>query len=274
MVGADPTNSRIDRQTEAGAEESVAYSIGGRDAAGAVLADVEGIAISAAGGYGLWSRLTPLPGARAGATALVAFGNVIVIGGYGPGSRALPDVSLAAITSDGTLNGWFDGPPLPEGRAFAAAALVGRTLFVTGGERDSITPAAVSDTAGLTGTVFAIRLSPQTGAFLDSVWTTVATPLLHPRSRHAAMALDDALVVTGGVYAGMPGTGESEFSVIAPEGTPGPFAETPPPTLATLAGAPAWSFAAPRLLARDGTWRATVLGGATTAGPTARTWTQ
>ena len=273
MAGGDPSNSRVSRLSGSGEAEAVAYLIGGRDTAGGVLATVHGLAVSATGGYGLWSPLTPLPGARAGATAIVAFGNLIVIGGYGPDSLALPDVSVAAIADDGTLNGWFDGPRLPEGLAYASVALHGQTLYLTGGERGLIAPGGVTDTASLTGSVVTIRLSPRSGSFLDSVWTT-APSLLHPRSRHAAFAIDDALVATGGVYAGMPGTGESEYATVAADGTLGAFAELPPPTIAALAGAPVWSFAIPRLMARDGAWRASLLGGATTAGASARTWSQ
>jgi hypothetical protein len=273
MAGGDPSNSRITRLNGGGEAEAVAYLIGGRDAGGGVLATVHGLAVSATGGYGLWSPLTPLPGARAGATAIVAFGNLIVIGGYGPDSLALPDVSVAAIADDGTLNGWFDGPRLPEGLAYASVALQGQTLYLTGGERGLIAPGGVADTAALTGTVVMIRLSPRSGSFLDSAWTA-APSLIHPRSRHAAFVLDDALVVTGGVYAGVPGAGESEFAPVAADGTLGAFAELPPPTIATLAGTPVWSAATPRLMARDGTWRASLLGGATTAGAGARTWTQ
>ena len=272
MAGGDPSNSRINRLNIANEVENVAYLIGGRAAAG-VVATVQGLGVSATGQYSLWSPMTPLPGARAGATAIVAFGNLIVIGGYGPDSLALPDVSVAAIADDGSLNGWFDGPRLPEGLAYASVALQGQTLFVTGGERGLVAPGGVTDTASVTGSVVTIRLSPRSGSFLDSVWTA-APSLLHPRSRHAAFALDDALVVTGGVYAGMPGTGESEYAAVAADGTLGAFSELPPPTIAALAGAPVWSFAIPRLMARDGAWRASLLGGATTAGASARTWTQ
>jgi hypothetical protein len=253
--------------------DGVAYVIGGRDAAGTVLASVLGIAVNSTGAYGLWSELTPLPGSRAGATAIVAFGRVIVIGGYGPDSASLRDVSVASVSRDGVLNGWFAGPPLPEARAFASVAFAGRTLFVSGGRRGVIDPAADADTANLTNTVYAIRLSPVTGSFIDSVWTPVAT-LLHPRARHASFALDDAILVSGGLYPGMPGSGESEFATVAPDGALGPFTEAPGPTLASLAGTPLWSFGMPRLAAADGTWRATVVGGATPAGTSARTWTQ
>lgn len=273
MAAADPANSRIDRQNAAGEVEGVVYLIGGRDADNSVLPSVHGLAVSLSGAYGLWSVLTPLPGARAGTAAIVAFGNLIVLGGYGPDSLASRLVSVASIAADGTLNGWFAGPPLPEGRAYAAAAVSGQTLFLVGGELGVIDPAGVADTLSLTGTVFAIRLSPRTGSFLDSAWTT-AGALLHPRSRHGAWVVDDALLVSGGQYAGLPGAGESEYATVAAGGVLGSFVELPPPTIAELAGAPAWSFGVPMLMTREGAWRATVLGGATPAGPAARIWSQ
>jgi hypothetical protein len=273
MAAADPTNSRIDRRNGVGDAEGVAYLIGGRDAANSILPSVHGLAVSASGAYGLWSALTPLPGARAGAAAIVVFGNLIVMGGYGPDSLASRRVSVASIAADGTLNGWFEGPALPEGRAYAAAAVSGQTLFLVGGELGLVDPAGVTDTAAVTGTVFAIRLSPRTGSFQDSAWTTAGT-LLHPRSRHGAWVLDDALVAAGGVYAGMPGAGESEYAPVTTDGALGTFAESPPPTMAELAGAPAWSTGLPTLMTRVGTRRATPLGGATPAGPSSRIWSQ
>lgn len=267
LAAADRTNAPLEI-------EGVAYLIGGRDPTDALLSSVQGLAVGAGGEYGLWTPLTSLPGVRAGAAAIVAFGNLFVVGGFGADSLASRDVRYTAVNPDGTLTGWFTGPSLPEGLAYAALAVAGQTLYVVGGQRGAVDPAGVGDTASLGGAVYAIPLSRTTGFFQDSMWVATPSALLHPRARHAAFALDGALVVVGGVYAGMPGAGESEFAPLDADGSVQAFQELPAPTLAALAGAPAWAFAAPRLRSRTGNARATVLGGATAAGPTNRTWTQ
>ena len=271
-AGADRTTARVFLASiENG---GVAYVIGGRDLQGGVLADVRGLGVGADGAYTHWSLMTPLPVAVAGASAVVAHGTVFVVGGYGADSVASREFHYALVDSTGTLNGWFAGPELPEGRAFAAAAVSGSTLLLIGGERGVIDPAGVTDTAALAGTVYGIRLSPHTGTVVDSAWVALPTALLHPRSRHASVVVGDALVATGGVYAGVPGSGEAEFAALAADGTLGVFQELPPPTLASLAGGPFWSAAALRARSAQGVPRIALLGGATPSGPSARTWSQ
>ncbi len=267
VVGADRTNAPLSL-------EGVAYVVGGVDSTRRLLPDVLGIALTAQGSYGLWTSLTPLPGARAGVAAVLAYGTVYVIGGVGLDSLASRMVSVARIRTDGTLNGWFAGPRLPEGRAFAAAVVAGTTLYVIGGERGLVRLDSTADTMALSASVYAIPLSRQTGAFADSVWTELGVVLTHPRARHGAFALDDALVVTGGVYAGMPSTGETEFALVGPDGSVSTFQELPQTTIASVIGGPPWSFGAPTSPTASGGSRGLVVGGRTPAGPTARTWSQ
>lgn len=253
--------------------EAVAYVLGGIDSAGRVLADAMGLGVTADGGYGLWTGLAPLPNRRAGAAALTAFSKVYVIGGFGSDSLAARTVTYATVLPSGTLNGWFQGPELPEGRAFAAAALAGSTLLVLGGERGLVDPGGIADSSQLAATVYAIRLSPLSGAFRDTAWTELPVTLLQPRSRGAAFVVDDALVVTGGAYLGMPSTGETEFAVLT-NGLPGAFQEAPGDLLASLAAGPLWIASAPVVWTADGTGRVTLVGGLVAGTPSARGWSQ
>lgn len=70
MAGVDRTSAGLE-------PEAVAYMAGGIDTTGRLLPDVFGIGITATGEYGFWTRLTPLPTARAGAAATAAFGNLV-----------------------------------------------------------------------------------------------------------------------------------------------------------------------------------------------------
>jgi hypothetical protein len=266
MAGADRTTAPLDI-------EAVAYMLGGVDSAGRVLADVLGISVSPAGAYGLWTGLASLPDRRGGTASITAFGKVYAVGGFGSDSLASRGVAYATIRPDGTLNGWFLGPPLPEGRAFASVAIAGTTLFAIGGERGLVHYDVVTDTTQLTGTVFAIRLSPLSGSFRDTAWTELPTMLLAPRSRAAAFLVEDALVVTGGVYADMPSSGETEFARFAGD-TLEAFQQFPGAPLAPQAGGATWSAAAPILWTRTGVGRSTVVGGNQPTGPTTRTWSQ
>jgi hypothetical protein len=253
--------------------EAVAYILGGIDSAGRVLTDALGLGVTATGAYGFWTSLAPMPDRLAGPAAVAAFSRVYVVGGFGSDSLATRTVIYATVLPSGTLNGWFRGPELPEGRAFAAAAVVGSTLLVLGGEAGLIDPTGVVDSAQLAATVFAIRLNPLTGAFRDTAWTELPTTLLRPRSRGAAFAVDDAVVVTGGVYMGMPSAGETEFAPLT-DGVPGAFQESPTSTLAALAGGPVWLAAAPVLWDGAGSPRVTLVGGLVAGLPTAQTWSQ
>jgi hypothetical protein len=267
MAGADRTNSAL------WDVESVAFMIGGIDSAGRVLAEALGIGVSAAGVYSLWTPMAPLLDRRAGVATAVAFGKLYVIGGFRPDSLAARDVFYTTIQPNGTLSGWFRGPSLPEGRAFAAAALAGSTLYLIGGERGSILPDSVADTTRLAATVYAIPISPLSGAFRDSVWTALPVTLLHARSRLAATVVDDALVVMGGVYAGMPSAGETEYATAA-AGQLGAFQEFPGATLASAAGGPVLGPATPIVWTAQGTARVTVIGGTVLGVPTAQVWSK
>lgn len=267
MAGADRTSAALQDI------ESVAYMIGGLDSAGRVLAEAQGIGVSAAGAYSLWTPMAPLLDRRAGMATAVAFGKLYAIGGFRPDSLAARDVFYTTILPNGTLSGWFRGPPLPEGRAFAAAAVAGSTLYLLGGERGVILPDAVADSTQLTATAYAIPISPLSGAFRDSVWTELPVTLIHARSRHSAALVDDALVVTGGVYVGMPSAGETEYATAA-NGQVGTFQEFPGGTLAALAGGPVLGAAVPLVWTAQGIARLTVIGGTVVGAPAAQVWSK
>jgi hypothetical protein len=267
VLGAHRLNSHL-------ALDGVIYQIGGIDSAGNVLTDVLGIGITTSGSYTLWTPLAVLPVPRAGAAGAAAFGTLYLIGGFGPDSLASRSVLTAKVDSGGTLSGWFSGPPLPDGLAFAAAVVLGHTLYVIGGEHGLVDPDSVTDTTTVSSTVLAIQLSPKTGAFLDTAWTVLPTPLTHPRARHAAFVMDGALVVTGGVYAGMPSAAETEYAVVDSTGALAAFQDLPPPTVADLAGTPAWLSAGPPVWDAAGEARPALAGGFTPGGVTNRVWSR
>jgi hypothetical protein len=217
--------------------------------------------------------MAPLLDRRAGMATVVAFGRLYAIGGFRADSLAAREVFYTTILPNGTLSGWFRGPPLPEGRAFAAAVVAGSTLYLVGGERGAVLPDSVADTTQLAATVYAVPLSPLSGAFRDSAWTELPVTLLHARSRLSAAIVDDALVVTGGVYAMMPSAGETEYATLS-GGLLGAFQELPAAPLATLAGGPVLGAAPTVIWNAQGGARITVIGGTVLGAPSAQVWSQ
>ena len=255
MTGADRLNAPL-------TIDGVAYMIGGIDTAGRVLPDVLGIGVNSLGEYGLWTSLTPLPGGRAGAGVTTGLGKIIVVGGFGPDSLASRVVQVASVNEDGTINGWFEGPALPEGRAFPAVVTYGRKLYVIGGETGLVSPDTIDpQSPDLRASVYAITLSPRSGFFADTAWTELPVALSVGRTRHAAFVLDSALVVTGGVYPGAPSGGETEFALIRPDGSLTPFAQSGQTPIADLGGGTLRGAAAPLLWNARGGARATLIGG-------------
>lgn len=214
--------------------DGMAYAVGGIDSTNRFLSDVIGLAVSAAGQHVPWRELSALPQPLAGAAVLVTRGLMIVAGGVASDSSASAAVYSATINPNGTLNGWFTGPPLPVPLGFATMVVHDTTIYVIGGETGHVDVDA-PDTTAQVATVYAITLSPRSGFFVDSTWRTLPSALGRRRSRHAAFALDKGILVTGGVYSGAPGAGESEFAPFVGDSL-GAFIDVTAPTLTALGG--------------------------------------
>jgi hypothetical protein len=250
--------------------EGVSYLLGGMDSGGRVVSDVSGMSVWENGDEGAWTRLVALPDPRAGSGAAVAYGNIYIVGGFGPDSIALRSATLAVVDSFGAPSGWIEGPPLPEGRAFAAVVVHNHMMYAIGGETGHVDPGA-PDTTALRSDVFAIRLSPLTGFFADAGWQTLSTPLSAPRSRHAAFDVDAGILVSVGlVSAGAP---ESEFAPFAPDGTLAAFTPIAAPSIASLSGAAISEVGFASYLDRGGVSHVVLVGGVTASGGlSSRVW--
>jgi hypothetical protein len=245
--------------------EGVSYLLGGMDSDGRVGSDVYGISLWQNGDQGAWTKLVPLPDARAGMAVTVAYGNLFVAGGFGQDSIALRSVNVAVVDSFGQPTGWYEGPPLPEGRAFAAAVIHDHVLYVIGGEAGQVDPAN-PDTTMVHADVYAIHLSERTGFFADAAWQTLATGLLAPRSRHAAFALDNGILVSVGITAG--GGGESEFAAFGTDGTLAPFVAVAGTTIGQVIE-PGWA----QYIDHDGALHVVLAGGQKSGqGPVTQVW--
>ncbi len=251
--------------------DGMAYAVGGIDSTDRFLSDVIGLAVSATGQHVPWRELSALPEPLAGAAVVVTRGLMIVAGGVAEDSSASAAVYSATINPNGTLNGWFTGPSLPVPLAFATIVVHHATIYVIGGETGHVDVDAPDSTAQVS-TVYAITLSSLSGFFVDSTWRALPTALGRPRSRHAAFTLDQGILVTGGLYPGAPGAGESEFAPFLGDSL-GAFTDVTAPALTALGGNPIGHVAGVVTADQEALPHPTLVGGRTLAGaPSSAVW--
>jgi hypothetical protein len=106
---------------------------------------VEGRRVS---GRGVWRDLPPMPTARVNLATAVSSGLVYTIGGFSD-----VDVEDVVETFNPRTGRWAAGVPLPQPRALAGAAGLGRAVYVAGGvvlldNGDSVTSSTLAYDAG------------------------------------------------------------------------------------------------------------------------------
>ena len=123
-----------------------AYIIGGAsDTAPATTSVYVGTPDATSGLITSWELLDALelPAARSGASVAVVSDGIMVLGGEGTDRSPTTTVWKAKLGSSGDLEPWTDFLELPEPRSFAAAAVVGDSIYVWGGD-DASGPAAAA----------------------------------------------------------------------------------------------------------------------------------
>jgi hypothetical protein len=123
-----------------------AYIIGGAsDTTPATASVYVGTPDAATGLITAWELLDALelPAARSGASVTVVSDGIVVLGGEGTDRSPTTTVWKAKLGSNGELEPWADFMDLPEPRSFAAAAVVGDSIYVWGGD-DASGPAAAA----------------------------------------------------------------------------------------------------------------------------------
>jgi hypothetical protein len=121
-----------------------AYVIGGAsDTTPATTSVYVGTPDATTGLITAWERLDALelPAARSGASVTVVSDGIVVLGGEGTDRSPTTTVWKAKLGANGELEPWVTFMDLPEPRSFAAAAVVGDSIYVWGG-KDASGPAA------------------------------------------------------------------------------------------------------------------------------------
>ena len=107
--------------------------------------------------------------------------------GGSDGKAATANVYVARAVGDGNLDGWKEGPPLPEARSSAAGAVIGNTIYVMGGYGPDGKP---------TDTTYTMTIAND-GTL--GKWTTVeAAKLPVPLAGLSAAAVSDGFIIMGG----------------------------------------------------------------------------
>jgi hypothetical protein len=128
-----------------------------------------------------------LPAARTNAAIVAAGLQTLLIGGS-DGKAASDSVYATVIRSDGNIDGWTVGPPLPAPRAGAAAVFFSGSAYVIGG---------LDATGAPTDTVFVGTPDPATGKIAS--WTeNTDLKLIAPRADATAVITGDGLFLVGG----------------------------------------------------------------------------
>ena len=135
-----------------------------------------------------------LPGGREDGVAVNLGTTYLYIGGS-DGKAPVATVHVARAVGDGNLDGWKEGPPLPEARSSAAGVVIGSTVYVVGGYGPDGKP---------TDTTYAMTIAND-GTL--GAWTTVeAAKLPVPLAGLSAAAVSDGFIVMGGTDGTAPTT--------------------------------------------------------------------
>ncbi|MFN7132077.1 MAG: hypothetical protein ACK4N5_08340 [Myxococcales bacterium] len=141
------------------------------------------------GNPGAWEEGEPLPRPMSGHSLAQLGAYVVVASGTEAPLRLSTRTHVAKTEADGRLRTWREGPALPAARFHHAAAVHGRTVFVTGGLH------TVGPDADNAADVFAADLD-ESGTL--GPWRTLRA-LPDKRSHHAAIASGGGLYVLGGL---------------------------------------------------------------------------
>jgi len=208
-----------------------AYVIGGAsDTATATASVYVGTPDATTGLITAWERLDALelPAARTAAAVTVVSDGIVVLGGEGTDRSPTTTVWKAKLGTNGELEAWADFMALPEPRSHAAAALVGDSIYVWGGN-DANGPAAeavrgdiaVAPTAATSHS--APVVNPDQGdAEIGTIYRWDGGPqegnLPTPRDGAALWSANGTLYVAGGTIDGTPTTSVLWAAPVAAKG--------------------------------------------------------
>jgi hypothetical protein len=246
------------------------YVLGGLDGTGAATSTVYVASISSDGtlpasGTGSWTTTTPLPQPLFAAAAVIFHNRLYVVGGNNSTGAPVAKVYSAAINSDKTLGSWQTLADLPTPLAYHQMVTVGGFLYVLGGDNTAVDPITNVASSSEQDSVYFSQINLNNGTL--ATWTNNSSGMGKAREKFTAVAAGDAVVVTGGLYNGSPGSSESRYGTInSTDGSLTPFAgATGTNTISTAGGYNPYNHSTAYFVDNSGNPHILVLGGADVA---------
>ncbi|MFZ2949738.1 MAG: kelch repeat-containing protein [Desulfuromonadaceae bacterium] len=245
------------------------YVLGGLDGTGNATSTVYVASISSDGtlpasGTGSWTTTTQLPQPLFAAAAVIFHNRLYVVGGNNSTGAPVANVYSAVINSDGTLGSWQTLADLPTPLAYHQMVTVGGFLYVLGGDNAAVDP--ITNVASLSeqDSIYFGQINLLDGSL--ATWTKNSSGMGKAREKFTAVAAGDAVVVTGGLYNGSPGSSESRYGTINTDGSLTPFAgATGTNTISTAGGYNPYNHSTAYFVDNSGNPHILILGGADVA---------
>ena len=173
-------------------------------------------------------------------------------------------VYSAVINKDKTLGNWQALADLPTPLAYHQMVTVGGFLYVLGGDSTAVDPITNVASSSEQDSVYFGQVNLQDGSL--ATWTNNSSGMGKGREKFTAVAAGDAVVVTGGLYSGSPGSSESRYGTINTDGSLTPFAgATGTNTISTAGGYNPYNHSTAYFVDNSGNPHILILGGADVA---------
>jgi hypothetical protein len=258
LVAATAYTAALDTTTTA----AHLYAVGGVDEHGEVVATIYRGHVGLDGQVEEWSAERALPEPLHSAGAVIFRGYMYVAGGADAENRSTRSVYRARVGEDGSLEEWEPLDDLPQARAYFSLVSFGPYLYAVGGETDEAAPTAAR-TASETSQVQMARINLRTGGLRDT-WTAAGDGGQTPkaRSKHSTIFAGGYLFTTSGLYVGLAGSSENEYSAIGDGGGLSPWSgATGSNTILSRLGYSLYNQAAITFVDAEGNGHVLILGG-------------
>ena len=199
------------------------YVLGGLDDQGNAAATVYHAPVQDNGALGAWAETTAIPQALFAHGAVIVRGRIYVAGGNDSTGNPVKTVYSAQVKSDGTLGAWAALPDLPEARAYHQFVTVAGYLYIIGWDNTAVAPLANAQSASSQGSIYYAQISLSDGSLVNNIWTTNSGEMGKNREKFTATVAGSYVLVSGGLYNGLPGSSEQSYATINSDGSIGSF---------------------------------------------------
>lgn len=199
------------------------YVLGGLDSQGTATTTVYHAAVKDDGSLDAWAETTALPQALFAHGAVLVRGRIYVAGGNDTSGNPVKTVYAAAVRSDGSLGAWAALADLPDARAYHQFVTVAGYLYVIGGDNTPVVPLDNAQSVSSQGNIYYAQINLLDGSLVNNTWATNTGGLTKNREKFTATVAGSYILVSGGLYNGLPGSSEQSYATINSDGSIGSF---------------------------------------------------